>query len=377
MTPDVRVVIACPGLGGVHRGYESFAAELATAISPRPELATRLYGGRYGSSHGHAGRRLIALKRDGATAKWLGRLCGHDGYWIEQFSFAVSLFLATSLWRPDVIVTSDANVLTTLVRLRRLIRFRTKLLFSNGGPFTPPFYYADHVHQVSPQYLAEALAAGEALERHTLIPYGFNLASFVKSAGNRADLLESLDLGTVNRPLVLSVCALNDSHKRLFYVIDEVAALHECERPHLLLLGAVDDETPLVLARAEERLGSAGFTARTVPSDQVASYMHVADIFVLASITEGFGRVLVEATAAGLPVIAHHHETAQYVLGEDAVLADLSREGVLASELARLLRKTESNEVIGLRRQHMVDRFSWSELGRAYIEMIRNVALRL
>ena len=211
MSGRLRVAIACPGVGSVHRGYESFASELAIATAELPGLSVRLYGGRYRHPDPW-GRRLPIFKRNKWVAKWLGSLLGRDGYWVEQLSFALSLMFATCLWRPSIIFTSDRNVATTLMRMRGLTRSRARLLFSNGGPFGPPFYYADHVHQVSPEHLSQALQAGEDRARHTLIPYGFYLPPIEAEFGIQDELRESLDLAHVNGPLVLSVCALNKLH---------------------------------------------------------------------------------------------------------------------------------------------------------------------
>ena len=71
---------------------------------------------------------------------------------------------------------------------------------------------------------------------------------------------------------------------------------------HLLIVGPDEDglRRPMeeLLSRFAERVNWVGFT--TSPE----SYMAAADVFCLPSYREGFGQVLIEASAAGIPVIA-------------------------------------------------------------------------
>ena len=168
----------------------------------------------------------------------------------------------------------------------------------------------------------------------------------------------------VDVPLVLSVGALNCTHKRMDYVIAEVAAMKA--QPHLLLLGAETAETGLVRARAAELL-SDRCTIRTLPRDEVRSAYRAADAFVLASLTEGFGIAQVEALAAGLPAVAHDTPTTAYVLGPHGVRADLRAPGALAPVLDRLL-DTGSDDAKA-RHDWAWNTFSWERLAPSYAEL--------
>ena len=156
---------------------------------------------------------------------------------------------------------------------------------------------------------------GEVPERHRMVPYGINVPEGVPdcSDSTRAALRQRLNL-PVDRKIVISVGWIAGQHKRMDYLVNEVAQLPQ-PRPHLLLLGAIDAQSNAVLSLAKEKLGDRGFTARSVPYKEVADYYRAADIFILASLQEGFGRVFLEALMHGLPVIAHDHPVMRFVLG--------------------------------------------------------------
>ena len=147
-------------------------------------------------------------------------------------------------------------------------------------------------------------------------------------------------------------------------------------RPFLQMLGAMDEESRGVMELADRLLGRDGYSAKSVPYEAVFDFYRAADIFVLASLKEGFGRVYLEALMHGLPVIAHRHPVMEYVLGGEGVIGNLDCTGELAALLARELEATH-DEAASLRRWESVrSRFNWSELAPQYLRMFHRITLQ-
>jgi glycosyltransferase involved in cell wall biosynthesis len=315
------------------------------------------------------------MRRDAGLTRRVGRWVHRDPFVVEQWSFAVGLVPLLLSHRPEVILFSEWSLGKALGRWRTVSRQAFRLLLCNGAPGWPPFDRAvDHVQQITPNGYRVAIAGGDPPERHTVLPLGLNVAreTTFPSDDDRALLRARLGLPH-DRRVALSVAALNNHHKRLNYLIDELASLPE-PRPHLVMLGQREAETPGILARARERLGTDGFTARTVPSDDVADYYRAADVFVLASTTEGMGRVFLEAMAVGLPVLAHAYPITDYVLGGHGLTADLRQPG----ELARLMSALGPDELAPERRAErhrwVYEQFSWEALAPRYVDLLLRVA---
>jgi glycosyltransferase involved in cell wall biosynthesis len=304
----------------------------------------------------------------------LGAAVRRDGYFTEQMLYALTVMPVVARERPDVLYLSDWALAGVLGRLRALTRSRYRLLLCNGAPGPPPYDRTiDHVQQLTPAYYDMALVAGESPRRHTLLPLGVAIDRELRlpSEEERAALRERLGLPRAGE-LLLSVAALNAWHKRIDYVIREVAKLEQ--RPHLVLLGQQEAETPPILELARELLGPDGFTARTVAPEAVADYYRCADAFVLGSLYEASGRVLLESLGHGLPTLCHDSETTRFVTGPHGLRADLSRPGALAAlvEAGRAAPLTESRR----RAQHRFvhETFAWEALVPRYVEMIEACA---
>ncbi|WP_242040929.1 glycosyltransferase family 4 protein [Leptolyngbya sp. FACHB-261] len=317
---------------------------------------------------------LWNLARDGWAATQLGKAAGRDGHFIEQSSFFLSLLPHIYDCRPHVIYFSDGALGNLLWHWRRLARQKFKLLYSNGGPLSPSYIHRmDHAQQVAPTHLQAALDIGVPREKQSLLPYG------IKNSPNKP--LNSAELCALrgelrlpeNRSVLLSVGAINKSHKRMDYVIHEVASLPE-PRPYLLLLGQLETESPELIQLGHRLLDKPNFDVRTVRYDQIADYYRASDLFILASLGEGFGRVFLEAMSYGLPCIAHDCEITRFVLGEDGCLRDLSLPENLAQAISEQLLEDQQESKRYSRQKSVYERFSWEKLLPHYLEMIKTCA---
>ena len=369
----IKVFLICSGLGNVKRGFESFTQECFDALSQVPELDITLFKGG-----GKSTDRQISLwnfPRDSWLGIQLGKLTGRGAYFVEQVSFTCSLLFHIFRQQPDVIYFSDGTVGNVLWHWRKKTGQQYKLLFSNGGPLSPPFDRCDRVQQVAPTHLQTALQAGEPIEKHILVPYGIKMDPQLKvlSASEKANLRHKLELPD-DLPIILSVAAINKSHKRMDYLIREVAHLPQ-PRPYLLMLGQIESESPEIVELANQLLERDRFQIKTVASHQIPDYYQVADAFVLASLSEGLPRVLLESMSYGLPCIAHDYEIARFVLKDEGYFGNFELVGSLASIIPQVL--TQNNDDSKLRRhQSARERFSWDKLRSKYVDMIFSLFIK-
>ena len=119
------------------------------------------------------------------------------------------------------------------------------------------------------------------------------------------------------------------------------------------------------------RLGDDIVMLGTVSDDELPRWYHAADSFVFPSVSEGWGLVVFEALAAGLPVVASDIEVFRSFLtpDADAVLTEAANPASLAAGMARvrddpqLVRRLRANGTA------TAGRYSWSSTARRHLEI--------
>jgi glycosyltransferase involved in cell wall biosynthesis len=371
MSHPARVLLACSGLEHAHRGYESFARECFDRLRDDPRLDLWLIKGS--GPPGDHERSVPSLKRGSRLAQALGRIRG-SGLKAEQFAFGFSLQPEILRRKPDVIYFSEWYTGVALDRLRRVNRQHYALVLSNGSMADNGFEPFDRVHQHTAPALEWVLERGGDPRRHILLPVAFNVPKSVPTDDEREALRDRLGLPR-DRPIVISVAALNRFHKRLDYLIEEIARMPQ-PRPFLLLVGQPEAETDGLRKLAQELLGEDGHSFRTVARPEVDGLLRASDCFVLASFAEGLPRALVEAMAHGIPCLAHDYSVAHYALGEHGLFGDFSQPGALAGLIDANAAHSFDPQKAEQRRRSVYERFSWDALAPQYVEMLEGAVGR-
>ncbi len=128
------------------------------------------------------------------------------------------------------------------------------------------------------------------------------------------------------------------------------------ERVEFIHLGEGDDDGNPVFVTARNSLTAAGVRHEfrgAVPHDAIWAVLRSADVFAFPSRVESFGNALVEALAAGLPVVATDVGAVREILGDGATTAGLvvppDDPRRFAAALAVLLRDADTRHDWGVR----------------------------
>lgn len=366
--PKIKIFFICSGLGVINRGYESFTRECFDALKGDNRLDSYLFKG--GGNSVDQEIKLFNLPRFSKIGKLIGRILGKDSYTIEQFTFCLSLIPALLSRKPDVILVSDFILSTYLWHIRKFLNLKYKILFSNGAPNGPPFHRCDHVQQLLPIYYQLAVNGGTSPTMMSTIPYGIHIPeNTLLDADSKVHLRSILGIPS-NAYVILSVGAINDHHKRMSYVIKEFACL-QLPNTFLIILGQIENTSKDIIKLANDLLPQKNFIIKSVAYNNIQSYYQCADVFVLASLNEGFGRVFLEALTFGLPIITHDAPIFHQVLGETGCYLNLLEDNALANFLTK--EKLEELNIDAKRIEkinYTQNTYSWNALKEKYIEMI-------
>jgi glycosyltransferase involved in cell wall biosynthesis len=118
----------------------------------------------------------------------------------------------------------------------------------------------------------------------------------------------------------------------------------------------------------------------TGPRRDTAGLLRMADLFVFPSLTEGMPNALLEAMAAGLPIVATDVPGNRDLIegGENGLLVAPRQPRLLADAIAMLLKNKRMAQELGRQAARTVDeRFHVASTYRGYIDLYRAVAAEI
>lgn len=369
MGDRIKVALLSCGLGHVTRGFEVSTLRWYEALQKHPDLDVKLYaGGKYPDTHW-----VWNLNRDGVLNVPFRHFPFLDSkqqwefsYGAEQVSFGCSFIVEQFRWHPDVVWTKEAPLAHVIDFWRKLLNLKFKIVFANGGAFNPKtIQQFDFLQHLQPDSLQNALSFGIPAEQMCVIP---NVVQDLPPSAGRAALRQKYGLQP-DEFVIVSVAAWNQYHKRIDYVIEEVSRLSD-PRIKLMLVGQPETETP-PLKELASRLLPGRVHWLTVPPQEVFDILHASDLFVLASLNEGLGMVVIEAAMAGLPVICHPHGGSRYIVGDDSYwLHDLTAAGALATQINKMRERGVDPARLKQLRRQALERFGEKALIGEFQNMV-------
>ena len=111
-----------------------------------------------------------------------------------------------------------------------------------------------------------------------------------------------------------------------------------------------------------------------VPEQDLHVLYHEAELFVYPSSYEGFGLPVLEAMAAGTPVLTARNSALEEVAGDAALLVDEPRMDLLAGALAELLSDDALRQRLSERGRQRARLFPWSRTAADTMAVLAAVA---
>lgn len=375
----MRVALVCPydwsRPGGVQAHIASLAATLAAdhdvrVVTPSSDVPADAGDERVevvgvGSSVGVRINQSVApvALGPGAARRTLAAVRGHrpDVVHVHE-PLAPVASLAASALGPHPLVGTFHAWASSAALYRGLAAPARRVVARLDAPLA--------VSPVARDFVADAL--GLAAGRIDVVPNGVEVEPF-----RRAEPLPELDDPT--RPLVLFVGRLEE-RKGLAVAVRAWLALRETHpRARLCVVGDGPERTRcarMVPATARDDVWFAGRAWR----DELPSYFASADVFVSPALGgESFGIVLLEAMAAGLPVVASDIAAYRAVVEGDAqqpagLLSAPGSPTALAHAVRRVLDDADLRHALVAAGRVRADAHDWSRVSARLAGIYADVA---
>lgn len=286
--------------------------------------------------------------------------------------------------KPDICIVGKTELLNTAVSARNLYSKKTALILyqqMQSGVKKIDFFHNRLYGNldgaiVIAEYMKHQLAANTVfpIEKIAIIPCGTNFDEFRPDRFKRAEVREKFGLPVDS--LIIGCVGRIDPQKDQLTAIEAYAKAN-LENSRLIFAGNTDDLQ--YLQKLNQRATDLGISEKIVffPfTEDIAELMNCFDIFVLPSLCETLGLVVIEAMAAELPVIATRSGgVTEIIKNEETGFFFEPREcSKLKEYLQMLASNSETREKIGkAARADTIARYGYKFLANQFIEYCNSV----
>ena len=231
----------------------------------------------------------------------------------------------------------------------------------------------DYNHLVRETEMASAFLVASSFTRSTLIehgadpqrigviPYGVDTQRFSPAPDGSTD---------INTPLQLLFVGRINQRKGIKYLLEALRLLRT-QNVHLTICGRVVDSLELFRPFSDQ------VTIRpSVSEAELAAAYRSADLFVFPSVAEGFGQVLLESLASGLPVLSTTHTAAPDLIehGREGFVVAPGDTSALAERIEWAL--THRADLLAMRplARACAERFTWERFRRGVVDAVHEFA---
>ncbi|MBS1847824.1 MAG: glycosyltransferase, partial [Actinobacteria bacterium] len=167
-----------------------------------------------------------------------------------------------------------------------------------------------------------------------------------------------------------------EARKGIFVLLDAVAGLSDVE---VTFVGAGRDADRLAGEVAGRRLGGRATVDGFVAFDDLPGCYRRFDVVVVPSLDrpnwiEQFGRVVVEAMATGVPVVASDSGSLPEVVADAGLVVPQGDAGALAAALERLRDDAALRVDLAVRGRRRAEHFSWSSIAARQADLYRAIS---
>lgn len=371
------IFILCSGLDHIKRGVEAWSADIFLALRER-SIDVYLYKGS--GQNRVQGEHIVSTlqsktERARYIMKFIPKWCWHIGAGsdtqLQQTIFSIKLLPKLLFKRNILLHTQEAHTAFLMQRFINLKIIDAKIIIAHGTeePFEylNNFYYVQHL---APHHLDEAQRNGVKNKKDFAIPNFVDTVRFHPAVTTK--IRKEFDIPE-DAFVILTVAAVKKTHKRIDYLLKEIATIKDKNNIYLVIAGGKTPETDELVNMGKALLKEHVRFLIDVDREKMPEIYAAADIFTLCSIKEMMPIALLEALSSGLPCICNRYPVLEWMVGAGGTCKDLSHEGVLASAIIDYFDEKKRKEVGDLARAQAVNNFSKEIVANQMMKMYEDV----
>ena len=213
---------------------------------------------------------------------------------------------------------------------------------------------------------------GFSEKRVTVVPNGVDLSCF---NGKIDAFAMREELGIGNEPLVVTAMRLIKGKSPELLISAFARVLEVIPNAKLVIAGSGQEEDNLSRQIKDLNMANSVFMMGKLPKERVAQLMAAANVFVLPSKIESFGLTLLEASAAGVPVVCSNAGGIPEVFrdGFDALLYPPGDDDAMARAIIRLIQDKELAKKVRANALKTASKFTWERTAQQTLQVYEEV----
>jgi glycosyltransferase involved in cell wall biosynthesis len=277
---------------------------------------------------------------------------------INYASFFLPIYIIKKIWNIPYIYTSHGYPVPEFVNFKKKIpRIFESICLKYSSKF------ADS-HITISKYNKNKLQ-----EKYDIIPeviyHGMNREMFKLDSNIRDATRKKIEVED-EQFLVLFVGAFIQV-KNVFTLIESIPYVtKKHHNARFLLIGGGELYDQVIEKIKKMKIEKYILVKKFIPPPHLYNYYYAADCFVLPSIVENFGLVLLEAMNCKLPIIASNNGACPEVVGNAGLLFDPRNSKDLANKIMEIIENKETHKELKQNGLQRAEYFTWKKSAEQY-----------
>lgn len=358
-------------------GIEVHVCHLAEELSKLGIECTVIHGGATKSLTGHKEKRKARREWPGQTFRVEEvtslNLLGKSSCFMPSLPYCIrdkkpDIIHAHGYWNLYAIEAGLMGFLSKVPRILTVHGIGDYRSMSNLGKKTVLFTYDKTLGRASlslySRFIAvsndvkrDVIARGVSAQKVAVIPNGVELDDYARKPA---------EVSNHNCPIIMCCGRLDESKGYQFMIKAMPLIIKRVGRIKLVLIGAdVGYRKHLSKLVRDLHLGSHVEFAGYIPKEEKIRILQSATVVVVPSLREPFGLIVLEAMAAGIPLVATKAGgIVDIVDSENALLVPAGDSGSLAREIIRVLTDEGLRRKLICNAKSSVKNFNWSSVAQ-------------
>ncbi len=164
--------------------------------------------------------------------------------------------------------------------------------------------------------------------------------------------------------------------KGVKYLVEAISIVLENNNSILLVIGDGPEMENLKSLTNQLKIQENVIFAGRISKEEIMSYLQISNLFVLPSLSEGFPNVILEAMAAGLPIVTTNFEGSWEIVkdGENGFIVSVKNSHALARGITKILDNPDIKQAMSRKNREEIVKYDWnniiSELEEIYRECV-------